>query len=161
MWPLFFARIQRTECPQQAQIAAKAKSIALVPPGHCPMGFFSAKPRAQSMMRFHRSQSQLWQPLLLVTGCSSHCIPSLMLGQYWCDCTAEGARSSSAPQIARVAHEGILIWDLFPAWIAGGQTLDICSSTTVGMKIETSCHFSISNMQKYIHPKEDWHCLYG
>lgn len=122
---------------------------------------FSAKLRAQSMMMFHASQSQHWQPLLPVTACSSHCIPSLMLGQYWCDCSAEGTRNSSAPQIARVGHEEILIWDLFPAWIAGGQTLDICSSTTVEMKIEVSCHFSVTNMQKYIHPNEDWHCLYG
>lgn len=140
---------------------AKAISIVLVPLGHLFHGVFSAKPRAQSTMMFHTSQSQRWQPLLPATGCSSHRIPSLMLGQYWCDCTAEGTRNSSAPQIACVGHEGIPIWDLFPACIAGGQTFDICSSTTVEMKIETSCHFSVTNMQKYIHPNEDWHCLYG
>lgn len=110
MWPLFFVCVEQRVCPQQAAIAGQSRincsgtSRSLVP------WVFSAE-----LMMFHTSQSQHWQPLLSVTSCSSHCIPSLVLGQFWCDSAAEGASNSSAPQIARVGHEGFLIWGLFPA----------------------------------------------
>ena len=158
MWPLVFACIHQTVCPQQAQIAGQSSvNSSGATRSLVPRGLFHQKPRARRVMTFRVSQSQRWQPLLPVTGCSPRCIPSLVLGRPHSKgdqkrlCTANSPCGSQ-----RNFYSGFVS----SAWTAGGQT-DICASTRMKERRETSCHFSITDMQKKIHQNEAWHCLCG